>query len=137
MNPNFNFLLEVRAPQGLFAIWLRFCARQIATMLANSSDQTFQFGGYDGTLNHNYLLVNADKYQVIHWILTVAGYSCTPAKVMQRCGINPDAKPAPAGTLTVIQENPVVESVELPPSKPRSLTAWFYVTRMPWIRKFP
>lgn len=104
MKPDFVFPVEVRSSGGLKGYLQRYHARKTARMLADNSARTYQFGGYQGALKKSYMLIDADKYQLIHWILTAAGYYCTPAQVMERCGVDPEAKSAPEGTLEVQQE---------------------------------
>ena len=101
---NFVFPIEVRAPGGWKGYLQRYYARKTARMIADRPARTYQFGGYQGALKKSYMLIDADKYQLIHWILTAAGYYCTPAQVMKRCGVDPEAKSTPEGTLEVQQE---------------------------------
>ena len=84
--------------------WNRYCARWTARMLWKSGAMSFQFGGFDGALKKNYFLVNASVFQLMHWILRVAGYDCCPADVMKRCGANPDSKSVPEGCLEIFAE---------------------------------
>ena len=69
--------------------WLdRFCARQVCKMIFKSGAKTYQFGGWNGAKKLSYELINAEKFQLMHWILREAGYSCCAADVMERCGID-------------------------------------------------
>lgn len=120
---NFKFPIEVNAPKGFKGWLMRCCARYTAKMIANDSVQHYQFGGYDGALQKNYLMVDADKYQVIHWIFTTAGYYCTSAQVMERCGVNPNIKPSPEGTLMTIAESPQ-----------KKLAQWIAHAKVPWLK---
>ena len=61
-------------------------------MILKSIGDTYQFGGYTGALKKSYEMVDASKFQLVHWILYVAGYSCCTADIMERCGINPSEK---------------------------------------------
>ena len=71
--------------------WLdRFCARHVAKMLHNTQGATYQFGGYTGALKKSYELVDADVFQLMHWVLRESGYNCCPADVMERCGVDPE-----------------------------------------------
>lgn len=92
MKPNFVFPVEVRALKGLRGYLQRYHARKTALMIAENNVRTYQFGGYQGALKKSYMLIDADKYQLIHWILTAAGYYCTSAQVMERCGVDPESK---------------------------------------------
>lgn len=68
----------------------RFCARVVARMivLSGPSGATYQFGGWDGALKKNYLMVDASKFQLAHWILRQVGYECCVADIMERCGVD-------------------------------------------------
>ena len=66
----------------------RFLARQMAISIFNDSATHYQFGGWDGFLKKNYVMCDADKFQLMHWILFNAGYSCCKADIMKRCGID-------------------------------------------------
>lgn len=120
---NFNFPVEVNAPKGLTGWLMRWHARKVAHMIAVLPFQTYQFGGIQGQLKPEYLLIDADKYQVIHWVLMTAGYYCNTAQVMERCGVNPDAKPSPEGTLTTINEKPNKRMME-----------WIAHAKVPWLK---
>jgi len=90
--PNLKFKIDDRWAKRSW--WQRLCARVTAIMIHNAKGDYYQFGGTQGALKPEYLLINADKYQLMHWILREAGYSCCPADVMRRCGINPDVRSA-------------------------------------------
>jgi hypothetical protein len=64
----------------------------------------YQFGGFQGNNRHQYLLIDAPVFQLMHWILIQAGYSCCPADVMRRCNVDTDRKPPPDGTLNIFSE---------------------------------
>ena len=92
---------QVRRPDLKFKIdqmwgkrsWLdRLFARRTATMILNAPGSTYQFGGYTGAKRLAYEMVDADKFQMMHWILREAGYECCPADVMKRCGVDPDKR---------------------------------------------
>lgn len=85
---NLIFPLDRMWPPKFF--FVRFCARITAAMIINNPAETYQFGGWTGALKKAYELVNADKFQLAHWILREAGYSCCPADVMRRAGVDPD-----------------------------------------------
>ena len=73
--------------------WLdRFCARHVAKMILKSDGETYQFGGWTGAKRLSYELVNADKFQLMHWILCEAGYNCNAAMVAERAGVNIDER---------------------------------------------
>jgi hypothetical protein len=101
---SFELPLAPDARKGLRGRLERWHARRVAASIADSPVRTFQVGGFDGALRKNYLLVDADKYQFIHWVLFAAGYECTTAKVMERCGADPDAKSPPEGVLSASGE---------------------------------
>lgn len=88
--PNFRF--EVDRTWGKRSFLDRFFARMVAKLLWFSKGNTYQFGGWTGAKKLSYKLVDADKFQLMHWILREAGYSCCPADVMERCGVNPEEK---------------------------------------------
>jgi hypothetical protein len=107
--PDFQFKLETRDavnPFSLFGItWLdRWCARAICMMIWRSGKKSFQFGGYDGALKKNYYMVMADRFQLMHWILRVAGYDCCAADIAERCGLSGSDKAGPDDCLWVINE---------------------------------
>lgn len=118
---NFKFPVEVNAPKGLTGWLMRWHARKVAHMIAVLPFQTYQFGGVQGELTE-YLLIDADKYQVIHWVLTTAGYYCTTAQVMERCGVEFKAKPTPEGTLTVFSETQ------------KTMMEWIRHSKVPWLK---
>lgn len=66
----------------------RFIARQTAKNIFNSHHSFYQFAGWDGELKNNYNMCLASKFQLMHWILFNAGYSCSVSNIMDRCGIN-------------------------------------------------
>jgi hypothetical protein len=65
--------------------WQRYCARQAAKLIWKSNVFSYQFGGHEGG-DGQYVLLNVDKYQLIHWVLCEAGYSCSTAMIEERCG---------------------------------------------------
>lgn len=85
---NFRFEIDKLWPEQKRNFIDRFCARWVARMIQQAKGDTYQFGGYTGFKRLSYEMVNADKYQLIHWILREAGYLCCPADVMERCGID-------------------------------------------------
>ena len=66
----------------------RFLARQMAISIFNDYATHYQFGGWSGLLKKEYNTCLADKFQLMHWILFNAGYSCCTADIMKRCGID-------------------------------------------------
>ena len=70
----------------------RLCARHVAKMILNAYGDTYQFGGWTGAKRENYEMVNADKFQLMHWILREAGYQCNTAQVMARAGVDPEKR---------------------------------------------
>lgn len=83
-----NFKFEIDKHWS-YRSWLdRFCVRHVCKMIAKSQAKTYQFGGYTGAKKLAYELINAEKYQLMHWILREAGYNCCPADVMERCGVD-------------------------------------------------
>jgi len=119
-----NFKFPLLKWQQRHAGWLtRFYARQVAKKIARSTTSTYQFGGWEGALKKNYVMIDADKYQLVHWILNSVGYCCSTADVMERCGVDSQAKECvPPFTLTPIGE------VEL--DKKPKLPKW----HLPWIK---
>lgn len=75
----------------------RLAARITVRMIYHSLGESYQFGGYTGLLMEQYEMVDADKFQVMHWVLREAGYSCSPADVMESCGVDPDTRKATIG----------------------------------------
>ena len=109
-NPDLRFPVDKRHVWGLSSsVFHRWLARKTAAMLWFRGARYYQFGGYDGALKKNYVLVDAPVFQLMHWILTTAGYDCTMADVMERCGVDPSAKDAPEGTLNVERWNEAEE----------------------------
>ena len=47
----------------------------------------YQFAGWSGILKKDYNMCLANKFQLMHWILHNAGYSCSVAQIIERCGI--------------------------------------------------
>ena len=71
-------------------------------MIWSKGSKTYQFGGFEGPLSkRGYVLIDAPKYELMHWILTVAGYSCCPADVMKRCGEPVDSRGENQGLMIV------------------------------------
>lgn len=67
-------------------IWGRFIARRTAAAILNDECCSYQFGGIQGPLSPEYLLIDADKHQLAHWVLYQAGYSCCCADLMEMTG---------------------------------------------------
>ena len=87
---NFKFDIDWRWPKRS---WFdRFCARHVAKMILNADGDTYQFGGWTGAKRENYEMINADKFQLMHWILRESGYQCNTAQVMYRVGVDPDKR---------------------------------------------
>jgi hypothetical protein len=87
---NFKFEIDKRWHKRT---WIdRLCARWVAKMIYKTKSETYQFGGWTGAKKLAWELVDADKFQVIHWILREAGYNCCPADIMERCGIDPEKR---------------------------------------------
>jgi len=86
--PDLKFKIDSRwEPRS----WLdRFCARHVARMLFRANGATYQFGGWTGAKKLAYEMVDADKFQLMHWVLRESGYRCCPADVMKRFGVNPE-----------------------------------------------
>jgi len=55
----------------------RLCARYIAKHIMNANSDTFQFSGYTGSLKKEYCMIDAEKIQLVHWILRHVGYVCS------------------------------------------------------------
>ena len=66
----------------------RFLARHMAKSIFNDSSTHYQFGGWSGSLKREYNMCLASKYQLMHWILFNAGYSCSVANILERCGVD-------------------------------------------------
>jgi len=66
----------------------RFMARHMAKSIFNDLPSHYQFGGWNGLLKKEYVMCLASKYQLMHWILFNAGYSCSVVDIMERCGID-------------------------------------------------
>lgn len=85
MKPNLKFEIDTRWGKRS---WLdRFFARRTALMIFNAKGDTYQFGGI-GMLHSSYEMIDADKFQLMHWILREAGYNCCAASIMRHCGID-------------------------------------------------
>lgn len=79
----FDFKLDDKWPAQRG--WIdRFCARWVAGMINSSNSGAYQFGGYTGEKRLSYEMVDAEKEQLMHWILREAGYSCTSGGVKDR-----------------------------------------------------
>ena len=108
--PDFRFKKErcdAVNPFSLFGITCidRWCVRMVCLMIWRSGAKSFQFGGYDGALKKNYYMVDADRFQLMHWILRVAGYDCSSADVVERCGVDISIHEEKIeGCMTVIEE---------------------------------
>ena len=101
MRPRFKYPIDSQWPMSVRStIITRLAARITARMIYHSMGETYQFGGYTGILMEKYEMVDADKFQLIHWILREAGYSCCPADLMKECGIDPDGRRASKGPHT-------------------------------------
>lgn len=87
MKPDFRFPIYSYAPRGLLGWWLRFCARQVCRIIA-AKGGTYQFGAWINANQYvdEYVMINSDYCQLIHWILVTVGYSCCTADIMERCG---------------------------------------------------
>ena len=94
--PKFKFRIDPSWPLKSNYI-NRLAARITARMIYHALGESYQFGGYTGMLMEKYEMVDADKFQLIHWILREAGYSCCPADVMEACGIDPDTRKVTVG----------------------------------------
>jgi hypothetical protein len=110
---NFKFPVEVNAALGAYGFLSRFCARRVATMLAEAQFQTFDAEGHS-IQGMSYVKAHIDKYQVIHWILQAAGYYCTLDQVKERCGIQQTINP---------------EEI-----KKRGLVNWIAHAKVPWLK---
>lgn len=88
--PNFKFEIDEMWGKRIFLE--RFFARMVAKILWFSKGNTYQFGGWTGAKKLSYELVDADKFQLMHWILREAGYLCSVANIMERCNINPEER---------------------------------------------
>lgn len=96
MKPNFRFkiikkkqfLSDGHSKYKRSSFLKRFIARKMALILFENGADTYQFGGCTGTLKKSYELVNADKFQLIHWILRSVGYDCCSANIEERCNVN-------------------------------------------------
>jgi len=87
---NLKFKIDKRWPKRS---WFdRFCARHVCKMIVKENFKSYQFGGYTGAKKLSYELVNAECFQLMHWVLREAGYSCCAADVMERCGIDYEKK---------------------------------------------
>ena len=75
-----------QAKRGHGTILGRFIARRTAAALLNDNCNSYQFGGTQGPLSPEYMLIDADKHQLAHWVLNQAGYSCCTADLMKLTG---------------------------------------------------
>ena len=66
----------------------RYLARRMAKSIFKDSSTHYQMSGWTGSLKKEYVMCLASKYQLMHWILFNAGYSCSVAHILERCGIN-------------------------------------------------
>lgn len=88
----------------------RRAARKTCRMLWRSGVSSYQFGGFEGARSKEYRLIMAERFQLMHWILHAAGYSCSVADVMERCGYDARDKTTESrseerkGTLTPLDE---------------------------------
>lgn len=101
VTPDLRFPIDRESIWSGASMFHRWLARKTAAMLWFRGASSYQFGGYDGALKRNYVLINAPVFQVMHWILRTAGYDCSPAMVMLRCGVDPSTKGALEGMLYV------------------------------------
>lgn len=76
-------------PTNFFRRWL---ARRVACNILNTQTESYQFGGTQGRKDDTYYLIDADKVQIAHWILTSHGYSCCCAEIRERMGIKGELK---------------------------------------------
>lgn len=83
---NFKFKITSHKDNKLGFI-KRFIARKMAKIIYNSSVDTYQFGGWTGALKKSYELVDADKFQLIHWLLNSVGYECCVDGIREHCGL--------------------------------------------------
>lgn len=81
-----KFKVYHRGSSYIISAFRRWMARYVAAMVLNSSLDTYQFGGYTGHLRLNYYLIDADKEQLAHWILYIAGYVCSVTHLKELTG---------------------------------------------------
>ena len=90
--PNFNFPIQNKHQLNYdgqkTGIIKRFLARQMAYSIFKEKSTHYQFAGWSGTLKKDYNMCLANKFQLMHWILHNAGYSCSVAQIIERCGIS-------------------------------------------------
>jgi len=79
--------------------WIqRLAARIVANMIINTESDTYQFGGWRSSKQPTpYTFIQADKYQLAHWVLRESGYHCCVADIMKRAGKKVFAKPTRDG----------------------------------------
>lgn len=83
-----NFRFKIRPMQGVKTnIYIRWVARKACKMIYKNKSTHYQFAGWNGTLKKEYVMCNASKFQIMHWLLHIAGYSCCVADIMRRCNI--------------------------------------------------
>lgn len=90
--PNFKFPLQNKNQLNFDGtktnIVKRFFARRMAYSIFKEKNTHYQFSGWTGELKKEYVMCLASKYQLMHWILFNAGYSCSVSHILSRCGIN-------------------------------------------------
>jgi hypothetical protein len=85
--PSFIFPLRIRRFRRRKPTWIdRWHARHAALLLWRTGSQTYQCGGHEGR-HGDYHVIDADKYCLMHWILSQAGYNCCIAEIKERCGV--------------------------------------------------
>ena len=65
----------------------RWAARRMCNLIFRAPGETYQFGGYTGALKLSYEMVDASKFQLMHWILSVVGIRCCVYDVMESYGV--------------------------------------------------
>jgi len=96
VRPRFKYPIDPQWPLKSNFI-NRLAARITARMIYHAMGETYQFGGYTGVLKLSYEMVDADKFQLMHWVLREAGYSCCPADLMEECGVDPESRRVSVG----------------------------------------
>jgi len=98
MKPNLSFKLSGGKKKSFID---RYYARKVALMIFSSGKEFFRFGGIvsNGMIKilcnninippDRYEVIPADKFQLMYAILSEAGYDCTTARIMFRCGVDP------------------------------------------------
>lgn len=127
MKHDFQFPIMGHAPMGIRGWLIRYFARQTCETLAHPANTYYQMGGWE---KRDYHMIDVDKYQLMHWVLFEAGYLCSTADVMERCGVNADRKPGPPDTLDIFDE---VDADE-PPWKQKN--RWLRRLPVNWLKKY-